>query len=150
MSWIERNMNPIPVLSGKDARSCSWSLWLSHLKGALLPAWAIPHIWALSHFPHKVSWSSLSWVSCEDVNCAVQLRPADGNTPYLYFFYSHCEHQLHGSPWKLYGGVMVMTLKGRHGLQRSPGMQRGVSEVYSSLLLVTITVAAGCELGAML
>lgn len=98
----------------------------------------------------KVLWSSLSWVSCDDVNCAVQLRPADGNTPYMYYFYSHYEEQLHRSPWKLYGWVMVMTLKERHGLQRGPGMQRGDSEVYSSLLMVTITVAAGCELGAML
>lgn len=40
-----------------------------------------------------------------------------------------------------------MILKERHGLQRSPGMLRGVSEVHSSLLMVRITVAAGVSWG---
>lgn len=48
--------------------------------------------------------------------------------------------------WVGYGN----DLRSETWLQRSPGMQRGVSEVHSSLLMVTITVAAGCELGAML
>lgn len=80
----------------------------------------LSHIWSSPIFPtDKVFWSSLSWASCDGVNWAVQLRPADGNTPYMYYIYSNCDQQLNGSPWKLYGWVMVMTLEVRHGYREA-------------------------------
>jgi len=36
-------------------------------------------------FPeHEVFWSSLSRINCDDVSCALQLRPADQDILYMY------------------------------------------------------------------
>lgn len=37
-----------------------------------------------------------------------------------------------------------MTLKEKHELLKRPGMQRGVLEVHSCLLMMAVTAAVGC------